>query len=208
MYIPSYYRNENFDELFAFMQAHSFAIFASNGEGIPFITHLPFTVEKTDSGLRLLSHLAAANPQAKALAQTQEALVVFSGPHAYISPTHYEKKQNVPTWNYIAVHVRGNVKILHGKEQKRMVLEHMIHTYEPAYRTQWQSLEEKYIDGMIGAIVAFEIAVTQVDGKYKLSQNKTETERKNIVQALSHHTDPQANALAHIMNSRDSQNTP
>jgi transcriptional regulator len=208
MYIPSYFRNENFDELFAFMQAHSFAVFTCNGEGVPLITHLPFTVERTDAGLRLSSHLAAANPQAKTLEQTDEVLVVFNGPHAYISPTNYEKKQNVPTWNYIAVHVRGNVKILHEKEQKRTVLEHMINTFEPAYRTQWQSLDERYIDGMIAAIVAFEIEVTQVDGKYKLSQNKTETERKNIVQSLNHHSDPQANALAQVMNTRDSNNTP
>ncbi|MGL4596253.1 MAG: FMN-binding negative transcriptional regulator [Bacteroidia bacterium] len=208
MYIPPYFRNENFDELFAFMQANAFAIFTCNGKDVPLITHLPFLVEKTDSGLRLSSHLAAINPHAKALEQGCEVLVVFSGPHAYISPSNYEKKQNVPTWNYIAVHARGQVEILPEKAQARNVLENMINAFEPAYFAQWQNLDEKYIDGMIRGILAFEIEVTHLEGKYKLSQNKTANERKNIVQSLSDHADPQAAALAQAMNSRDFNTTP
>jgi transcriptional regulator len=204
MYIPPDFRNSNSEELFAFMQAHSFAVLTMNGAEIPFATHLPIVADIQNGILKLISHLSIANPQAKALVDGAEVLVIFTGPHAYISPSNYEKPQNVPTWNYIAVHARGKVKPLRSEGDARRVLEQMIATYEPAYQAQWESLDPKYIDGMLRGILAFEIEVTGLEGQYKMSQNKTHTERENITQSLSQSTDEQAVALAKLMQERES----
>ena len=118
-----------------------------------------------------------------------ETLVIFQGPHAYISPTHYEKKQNVPTWNYIAVHAYGKATLLKSQEQATEVLEKMINTYEAEYFEQWKQLSETYKSGMIKAIVAFEIEVTNLEGKFKLSQNKTKNEQQHIANAFENSND-------------------
>jgi transcriptional regulator len=204
MYIPSYFRNTDSEELIAFIKAHSFALLVMNGEEIPLATHLPMVADVENGILKIWSHLAAINPHANALVDGATVLVVFSGPHAYISPSNYEKQQNVPTWNYVAVHASGKVKPLRSDTDARRVLELMIATYEPAYQEQWKTLDPKYIDGMLRGILAFEIEVLQLEGKYKLSQNKTHTERENIVTSLSQSTDDQAAALAKLMKQRES----
>jgi transcriptional regulator len=111
-----------------------------------------------------------------------EALIVFHGPHAYISPAHYESKQSVPTWNYIAVHAYGVPRIVDAKEA---MLDAMIAQYEPAHLQQWHEQSEKYKAGMLAGIVAFEIDVTRLEGKFKLSQNRPEADRRRVMDTLS-----------------------
>ena len=103
MYIPPYYQEQDEEKLISFMQAHNFANIISIKDGVPIATHLPFLIEKKENKLFLISHMAKANPQWQTFGQN-ELLIIFQGPHAYISPSHYEKQQNVPTWNYVAVH--------------------------------------------------------------------------------------------------------
>lgn len=184
MYIPPHYRNTDMQELLAFMRAHPFAIITSNGENTPLATHLPFVIEEADGKIILISHLSAGNPHARVLQDTTEALVIFSGPHAYVSPSLYEKQENVPTWNYIAVHCSGPVKIDHSDAGKKKALEQMIHAFEPAYQLQWESLKPEYIAGMMKGIVAFSIELSNLEGKFKLSQNKTLAEQKRISESL------------------------
>lgn len=185
MYIPAHFRNQNEEELLAFMQAHPFATICCNGNPVPLVTHLPFVSEKTAGKIILTSHFSAANPQAKTLAENDEVLIVFSGPNAYISPALYEKEENVPTWNYIAVHCTGKYHPDHSEAAKEKVLQQMIDQFEPEYRTQWEKLNPQYTNGLMKGIVAFSVEVLNLEGKFKLSQNKTKSEQKHIADSLS-----------------------
>jgi transcriptional regulator len=184
MYIPSHFRIENREEIISFIKAHPLAVFCSNGEKIPFVSHLPFTMEEQNEKLILISHFAAGNPQSKKVKENDEVLVIFNGQDAYISPSLYEKKENVPTWNYMAVHASGKFHFNHSDEGKEKVLLAMIETFEPAYKKQWDELSKDYISRMLKGIVAFEIEVEKLEGKFKLSQNKTLNEQEKIATSL------------------------
>jgi transcriptional regulator len=184
MYIPKLYQITEQEEKIEFIKKYSFGTIISIVENTPIATHLPFLVSENNHELILASHFARANPQWKNIEQSN-VLIIFSEPHAYISPTHYEKELNVPTWNYMAVHVYGKVQIRETKEKTLEILEKTIQTFEPAYQKQWDSLPEEYKSNMLKGIVAFEIKVDDIQGKKKLSQNKTEKEQQNIIEALS-----------------------
>lgn len=177
------YRMEDEAEKIAFLKQYSFATIITVAEGRPIATHLPFTVAERGGKLLLLSHFAKANKQTKYIAG-QESLVIFSEPHAYISPIHYDKHESVPTWDYIAVHAYGKARILESDLEKLALLEQTIDYYEKAYRMQWNALSEKYKTGTMQGIVAFELEVTALQGQKKLSQNKSAEERRRIVQQL------------------------
>jgi transcriptional regulator len=180
MYIPSYFQETDQQKLIEFMHANSFATLVSSENNYMCATHLPFVVEQREDKLYLISHMAKANPQWKAFTGN-ESLIIFQGPHGYISPTHYEKKQNVPTWNYIAVHAYGIVKCIEEQTAAIHVLEKTIFNYEASFYKQWKELSPDYKTNMVKGIVAFEVEVLKLEGKYKLSQNKTKTEQQNIV---------------------------
>lgn len=183
MYIPHSFRFEDRQEKIDFIKLYSFASIVTCVDSIPTGTLLPFTIEERDDKLFLCSHFSAVNEQAKHI-EANPSLVIFNGPHAYISPVHYDKKESVPTWNYITVHALGKARIIHDDVSKKILLEQTIATYESSYQQQWESLPEKYITGMLKGIVAFEIEVTRLDGQKKLSQNKTADERLRIKDSL------------------------
>jgi transcriptional regulator len=184
MYIPPYFRNENTDELLAFMKAHPLAVICCNGEKIPSATHLPFTISVYENKINLISHFAVANPHSKELKEGDDVLVIFKGQDAYISPSLYEKKENVPTWNYMAVHASGKYRALNTEEEKEKTVLAMIEAFDPAYLKQWKELSPKYTSGMLKGIIAFEIEVEGLEGKFKLSQNKTLNEQEKIAASL------------------------
>ncbi|MBW7881842.1 MAG: FMN-binding negative transcriptional regulator [Caldilineaceae bacterium] len=190
MYIPAMYRIEDRAELVAFMRAHSFGTLVSLVNGELFATHLPFTIHAPDNDAPLVlgGHLAKANPQAHAL-EAGEVLVIFQGPHAYISPAHYEKQESVPTWNYTAVHFYGRAKLVSDDAGKLASLAALIAATEPAYQSQWDGLSPRYQQGMLQGMVAFAIEATRVEGKYKLSQNRSQSEQARIATALSNSPD-------------------
>src|SRR5688572_14139354 len=159
MYIPRYYKEEDTAKLLGFMRTNSFALLVNHSPAGLQATHLPFVVEQKEEKIVLVSHMSIANPHWKALEQDPDALVIFSGPHAYISPDNYEKQQNVPTWNYIAVHAKGKVRIYSGKEELMACLNKMISTYEEKFMQQWQGLSADYAEAMLKGIVAFEVVV-------------------------------------------------
>lgn len=201
MYTPAHFAM-NVDEAIAFMQHYSFATIVTNVNCMPAATHLPFVIERREKDLVLVSHFAKANPQAHQIT-TERSLVIFSGPHAYISPVHYEKQQNVPTWNYIAVHAYGKATIISDPERVMSLLSHTINVYDAAYNEQWDNLPNDYKAKMANGIVAFEILVDDVQGKKKLSQNRSKTERQNIITDLSHSNDSDARTLSAYMNKGD-----
>ena len=198
MYIPHLYQMTDRQELIDFMQRYSFATIITASNNFPVATQLPFMVEFHGEDIVLTSHFAKANEQWK-LIEAQTNLVLFSEPHAYISPTHYEKLLNVPTWNYISVHAYGKAHIINEQEEKAAVLEQTIANYEAAYKMQWDQLPEDYRVGMMKGIVAFEIVVADIQGKKKLSQNKTAHEQANIVASLAKSTDSNEQAIASYM---------
>ncbi|MCG2614656.1 FMN-binding negative transcriptional regulator [Terrimonas sp. NA20] len=184
MHIPHSFRFEDQQEKIGFLKQHSFASMITNIDGIPSATLLPFAIDDTGGILTLRSHFSAANEQAKHIEESI-SLIIFNGPHAYISPAHYDKHESVPTWNYVTVHAFGKAKILHDDASKKNMLEQMISSYESSYQKQWNSLPAKFITGMMKGIVAFEIEVSRLEGQKKLSQNKTAEERSRIIASLS-----------------------
>nr|WP_243699167.1 FMN-binding negative transcriptional regulator [Anseongella ginsenosidimutans] len=167
------------------MQRFSFAAIITARNGLPLATHLPFVVVTNGNDILLRSHFARANSQWQEIQDNKEVLVIFSEPHAYISPKHYEKELNVPTWNYIAVHAYGQGRIISETAAAFALLEQTINTYEAEYKRQWDSLPSDYRLRMLKGIVAFEIAVTDLQAKKKLSQNKTENEQRRIIDSLA-----------------------
>ncbi len=201
MYIPKHYKEEDMVQLVAFMNQYPFALLISQVDGKPFATHLPFIIEKNQNGILLQSHMALANPQWKQLAG-QQVLIVFSEPHAYISPSLYEKKENVPTWNYIAVHAYGHATLIENKDKVEQLLHKTISTFEPAYVTQYKDLNSDYLRRMVKGIRTFYIEVNDVQGKFKLSQNKTIVEQKNIVDHLQKQNENTSVAIAQYMKNK------
>jgi len=180
------------------MKRYSFAAIITDVNGIPEATHLPFLINEENEKLFLRSHFAKANPQsAQVFANT--SLVIFTEPHAYISPRLYEKEESVPTWNYIAVHAYGKAVIIESEEQKAELLQHTIEQHDAGYLEQYQKLPADFKSKMMKGIVAFEIEVTDLQAKKKLSQNRSETEKENIINSLSHSADLNEKEIAAYM---------
>ena len=199
MYIPNLNLMTDRVEIVEFMRRFSFATIITAKDNLPVGTHLPFLVTSQDDKIILTSHFAKANEQWKDIEQNK-VLVIFTEPHAYISPKHYDKELNVPTWNYISVHAYGQGTIISEQEEVIEVLEKTIDSYETAYRQQWNGLPEDYKLKLSKGIVAFHVEITDIQAKKKLSQNKTENEQKKIIQELSNSQDTNAQMIAEYMN--------
>ena len=199
MYIPHANRVDDQAALLAFMQAHSFATLVSLVQGELFATHIPLIIVAQDDQILLRGHVAKANPHWQELATQRTVLVIFQGPHAYISPTHYEKWESVPTWNYIAVHAYGSARLIQDEAGQLATLTELIAANEATYQQQWDSLPEKFRQGMLNGLVAFEIVVTRLEGKFKLSQNRPAGDQERVASALSSHSDLTIAAVGHYM---------
>lgn len=182
MYIPSFNKFEDQQEAISFMQRYSFATIISVKDGVPVATHLPFLVKQVVDKVILSAHFAKANPQAADIIDNK-ALVIFTEPHAYISTKNYEKEQNVPTWNYLAVHAYGKCALL-DEEGKAALLKETIQYFEADYLKQWDGLPDDYKQKMMKGIVAFEMVVDDLQAKAKLSQNRSTIEQQNIINSL------------------------
>jgi transcriptional regulator len=198
VYIPEFNRVEDREAWLAFMRASPFAILISTVDRSPYATHLPLAIREADGQVRLRGHVARANPHWKSLEHTAESLVIFHGPHAYISPALYEARESVPTWNYAAVHVYGRARIVDEKEA-REILEELIAEFDSSYAAQWASLGEDYRSRMVRHIVAFEMIADRIEAKFKLSQNRTRTEQANIIEALAGSGDSSVSGVAALM---------
>jgi transcriptional regulator len=198
MYIPKHFEQKDRKKSIAFMNAYNFAIVISVKEDIPIATHLPFVVEERENEIVLISHMSKANEQWKTISE-KDVLVIFSEPHAYISPSLYEQQQNVPTWNYVAVHAYGKMILQNSDEEKLNVLHKQMQFFEAGFIEQFNTLDKKYIDGLLKGIVAFEITVTKLQAKEKLNQNKSEKDRLNVKKHLTESEDSLKQALGDMM---------
>ena len=198
MYIPKVNLETDRDIIVSFMQKFSFATIITAKNNQPIATHLPFLVTIKNDNIILTSHFAKANEHWNDI-ENYSNLIIFSEPHAYISTNNYDKNLEVPTWNYISVHAYGLGKLITETKKTFEVLESTIDNYETEYRKKWDAFPEDYKLKMVKGIVAFEINVTDIQAKKKLSQNRTETEKKKIIETLSKSTDTNEKLIAHFM---------
>lgn len=199
MYIPEYHRLKGHESELAFMKANPFAIVVSAAEGSPFATHIPILSSEAEGRVLLRGHIARANPHWKMLEDGRQTLVIFHGPHAYISPRLYESRESVPTWNYATVHAYGPPRIFSDPERVSEVLFETIAAFEPTYLDQWRGLNVKFRAKMLSEIVGFEIAVEKLEAKFKLSQNRPRADQARIIQSLETSEDSVISGVAKLM---------
>lgn len=201
MYTPDTFAETDLDRLHDLIETHDFAMLVSNGEPTPFVSHLPFVLDRASGPYGTLqAHMARANPHWQRFAS--EALIVFRGPHAYVSPTWYAPDTPaVPTWNYAVVHAYGTPRIVDDPQELRAQQERLVATYEAGQTPSWNmdSQPPTYIEGMLRGIVGFEIPITRLSGKFKLSQNRSAADQKTVAQALQNGGSEDGQALAKLM---------
>ncbi len=179
MYIPKHNAVTDQTLLWELMRQFNFALLITAPEGIPFATSIPFTpLEETQT---LSAHVARANPQWQHLESAKEVLVVFQAEHALISNMWYEQT-DVPTWNYATVHAYGTARILNSAET-RTQLETLMQQH--GHAQEMTKYSPKYLEGLQKALVGFEIQITRLEGKFKLSQNRSLPDQKNVIAHLS-----------------------
>ena len=186
LFIPSHFRVDDAQALDDFIGKNAFATLVSSGSGGLAVSHVPLLPERApDGALRLLGHVARANPHWRSLEEAREVLAIFHGPHAYVSPTWYEHHPSVPTWNYAVVHAHGRARLI-DREGLAALVERLAATYESGRPSPWrvQDAPREFIEKMLGAIVGFAIEVERLEGKFKLSQNRPGDDAKRAANAL------------------------
>jgi len=201
MYRPSHYAETDRETLHSVIRENPFGILVSLLDGAPCATHLPFVLD----GDRLLAHMARANPQWQGFSDGVEVLCIFHGPHAYVSPRWYTREKAVPTWNYVAVHVYGAPRIVEDPAECRAMQERLVAEFEAGADAPWSmdGLPGSYLSGMMQAIVNFEVPLTRIEGKFKLSQNRTAADRAGVVAALRSSPRETDRATADLMTARE-----
>jgi transcriptional regulator len=208
MYIPAAFREANYEKLFDVIEQNSFGLLVSNHDGAPFATHLPLLVDRTVAPRGcLIGHMARANPQWEQ-ADGQTVLAVFSGPHAYISPTWYEAENVVPTWNYVAVHACGTFRAIHERDAMLEIVGQYVDYFEAALPDPWNfDPQGEYSQKMGGAIVGFQIEISRLEGKWKLNQNHPRERREKVIRALHAAGDAGSRAIADLMQQQLAEET-
>ncbi len=200
MYVPAHFAETDATKLYDFIEQHSFGLFVTAVDGLPFATHLPFLLDRgAGPHGRLVGHLARANPQWRQM-DGQTALAVFSGPHAYISPTWYEAANVVPTWNYAAVHAYGRIRVLEEREALREIVQRSVAFYEAAMPRPWTfDPSGVFAERMLGQIVGFRIDLERLEGKWKMNQNHPLERREKVIRALRDQGGAGAAAVAELI---------
>jgi len=208
MYVPDAFAETDRGTLCDFIRSTGWGYLVGVADGVPFVTHLPFLLEGDAGSERLVAHMARANPHWQGFtdgAGAREQLVVFSGPHAYVSPRWYTAAKAVPTWNYTAVHVYGVPRIVADPAAVYEAQKRLVDFYEAGADAPWrmEDVDAGYIEGMLRAIVSFEIPVARMEGKFKLSQNRTPEDRAGVIAALADGSDEGGKRVARLMASRE-----
>ncbi len=195
MYAPPYNVVENRAEVLDFMRANSFPVLVTGTGGVLHASHLPVTVHDTGAQIKIDMHMSRSNPQWKEFLE-EEALVVFSGPHAYVSPRWYEATERVPTWNYAAVHAYGIPQVIASREAKHASQRRLVESLDPQWLPKFDALSPAYLERMLEGIVNFEIPVARLETRWKLSQNRGRREMELIATELEKSDDSLERALA------------
>lgn len=194
MYIPKHFEETDTAKLLGLIEQYPFSMLVTTNDGVPFVSHLPLVVEAV-TDLKVVGHMAKSNEQWEHFNGGAEALAVFQGPHAYVSPSWYDGP-GVPTWNYAAIHLYGKPEIVAGKERTRNIVHSLTEKFEISQKTPWAP---EYPPRLLDAIVGFEIKVSRIEGKYKLSQNRSEADRGRVIGALESSASENARGIARLM---------
>jgi transcriptional regulator len=203
VYLPRHFLETDPAAIRRVLDEFPFATLLSVAGGEALLSHVPILIEyAADQPQRAIGHLAAANPHAAQLGAGGDALLVFQGPSGYVSPNWYTSPaQSVPTWNYIAVHLRGSVRRIDTIDGKRAIVDALSARHEAKLENPWTSdkMSPALLDKMLGAIVGFHMTITGVDAKFKLGQNRSVADRAGVLQALEASDDESSRALAEWM---------
>ena len=183
MYSPSYNHLESRPELLAFLRANNFPVLVTGTGGVLHASHLPITVHEQGAQIVIDMHMAKNNPQWKEFFD-DEVLVIFSGPHAYVSPRWYADEERVPTWNYAAVHAYGTPVVIEERSQKHASQRRLVEAMDPKWLPQFDALRPQYVEQMLAGIVNFQVTVTRLETRWKLSQNRSRREQELIAAEL------------------------
>ena len=195
MYSPSYNRLEDRAELLAFMRANGFPVLVTGTGGALHASHLPVMVHEGDGQIVLDMHMAKNNPQWREFFD-DEVLVLFSGPHAYVSPRWYEEQERVPTWNYAAVHAYGVPRLIEDRKARQASQRRLIESLDPQWLPNFDALSPDYVARMLDGIVNFSIPVARLETRWKLSQNRGRREMELIAAELDKSADSIERSLA------------
>jgi transcriptional regulator len=203
VFVPPVFAETDLSRLHQFITQNSFGMIVSQVDGLPFATHIPFLLRQTEGQYgTLVGHVARANPQWRQFAG-QTAMVVFTGPHVYVSPTWYEAQHVVPTWNYTAVHAYGRVEVIDGGEPLLDILRDTVQVYEQGMPQPWTfESEGTFAERMMGQIVGFRMEIEKIEGKFKLSQNHPVERRHKVIRVLEQQSDENSLAVAELMRAR------
>ncbi|HVS96341.1 MAG TPA: FMN-binding negative transcriptional regulator [Puia sp.] len=202
MYIPRRYEQKDSEKIYAFIREHSFAILISVLDGRPVGTHIPLQLQTDEDGKEaLIGHISLGNEQKYTLKDGATVLAIFPGPHAYVSPRWYTQ-MNVPTWNYLSVHVYGTVRLLEGRAL-RDALSRLVDTYEQhlPHPVSMEEIPEKMLADDLRGIVGFRIVIDEIQAAWKLSQNRDEQSYHQVIDQLGRGDGP-AKAVADEMKKR------
>jgi len=200
MFIPKNFKNENLEEVSAFIKNNSFGILLSTTNNKIWGTHIPLELEQDLNGQEVIyGHVAKANIQWKDFEQNEDVLMIFNGPHAYVSSSWYSH-ENVPTWNYIAVHVYGKIKIIDEEELlysiTKLVDKYEAHQKSPVSVDKFSDKTMRQMKGIVG----FKVLITEIQAAYKLSQNKNEEDYSEVINHLKNSDNYSTREIAEIMN--------
>lgn len=201
MYIPPAFREERTDVLHQEMRQNSFATLVTAGPDGLIASHLPLLLDPTRGPLgTIVGHLARANPHGAYLTGEYETLAIFGGPHAYISPTWYSTPIAVPTWNYVAIHATGRPRLVESDERLYQIVEETVHVFEQQFSYRW-NLESyrDYAEKLLKNIVGFELEIQRLEGKHKLSQNRSRADQRGVIAGLTTQNDPLGLDVAAMM---------
>ncbi|MDG0948092.1 FMN-binding negative transcriptional regulator [Bacillus paranthracis] len=197
MYVPKYFAIEDEKMKYEIMEQNSFATLFSQHNGEPYATHLPLLLNRET--LTLHGHFARPNEQWKDIG-TQQVLAIFQGPHSYISPSWYETNNAVPTWNYVAVHVYGELKFVEDEQELLNSLQELVHKYEGSESAySLNDVDPNYMGGLSKGIVGFKVKINKIEGKAKLSQNHSVERRKLVVEELEKVGSEGSKGIAELM---------
>lgn len=204
MYIPPAFREEDLEVLHALMRDYSFAIVVTQQGGAPVATHLPLLLDRERGAYgTLLGHMARANAQWTGFNGEREALVIFQGPHTYVTPSWYEPGANVPTWNYATVHAYGKPRLIADQEMLVTLLHALVQTYESGFERPWKlEMPDDALQSKLKQIVGFEMEITRLEGKFKLSQNRPATDQARVAAELQASKDTVIAGVGGLMSSR------
>lgn len=202
MFIPKHFQVKDINEIKEMIEKHSFATIVTTDKGKPIATHLPLQLTEEGEDYFITGHMAYGNPQWKTFETSESVLVIYQGPHAYISSSWYEH-ENVPTWNYQAVHVYGQASIL-SEEELKLDLITLLEKHEKHRENAilWDKLSPQVLEGQLKGIVGFKIKVQEIQAAYKLSQNRNKEDYDNIVEKLQEEENLHSQQLAEVMKKR------